>query len=242
MIKIVLSYEDNYIDRVEKIKEEFFDDVDYFYVEDYINKNILLDFTNNDIIYILNNSTYNLQLIKEIKDKVYKIINEEFYCKENTKLKIQKELKTNDILVPNIIEYEKVTKYEYPLFFKSVDHAELVLKVYNQNSLDNLLQKFDSKSIYLEESLEDSNSEEYKVYFIKNTIYFDDMYGNFTDNIIEQLCLKIGNILKLELFSIDIIKRNDYYYVIDINPSAGLYKSSKSREALIKEFKYENRG
>lgn len=206
MIKIVLSYEDNYIDRVEKIKEEFFDDVDYFYVEDYINKNILLDFTNNDIIYILNNSTYNLQLIKEIKDKVYKIINEEFYCKENTKLKIQKELKTNDILVPNIIEYEKVTKYEYPLFFKSVDHAELVLKVYNKNSLDNLLQKFDSKSIYLEESLEDSNSEEYKVYFIKNTIYFDDMYGNFTDNIIEQLCLKIGNILKLELFSIDIIK------------------------------------
>lgn len=242
MIKIVLSYEDNYIDRVEKIKEEFFDDVDYFYVEDYINKNILLDFTNNDIIYILNNSTYNLQLIKEIKDKVYKITNEEFYCKENTKLKIQKELKTNDILVPNIIEYEKVTKYEYPLFFKSVDHAELVLKVYNKNSLDNLLQKFDSKSIYLEESLEDSNSEEYKVYFIKNTIYFDDMYGNFTDNIIEQLCLKIGNILKLELFSIDIIKRNDYYYVIDINPSAGLYKSSKSREALIKEFKYENRG
>lgn len=242
MIKIVLSYEDNYIDRVEKIKEEFFDDVDYFYVEDYINKNILLDFTNNDIIYILNNSTYNLQLIKEIKDKVYKIINEEFYCKENTKLKIQKELKTNDILVPNIIEYEKVTKYEYPLFFKSVDHAELVLKVYNKNSLDNLLQKFDSKSIYLEESLEDSNSEEYKVYFIKNTIYFDDMYGNFTDNIIEQLCLKIGNILKLELFSIDIIKRNDYYYVIDINPSAGLYKSSKPREALIKEFKYENRG
>ena len=90
MIKIVLSYEDNYIDRVEKIKEEFFDDVDYFYLEDYINKNILLDFTNNDIIYILNNSTYNLQLIKEIKDKVYKIINEEFYCKENTKLKIQK--------------------------------------------------------------------------------------------------------------------------------------------------------
>ena len=232
MIKIVLSYEDNYIDRVEKIKEEFFDDVDYFYVEDYI----------NNIIYILNNSTYNLQLIKEIKDKVYKIINEEFYCKENTKLKIQKELKTNDILVPNIIEYEKVTKYEYPLFFKSVDHAELVLKVYNKNSLDNLLQKFDSRSIYLEESMEDSNSEEYKVYFIKNTIYFDDMYGNFTDNIIEQLCLKIGNILKLELFSIDIIKRNDYYYVIDINPSAGLYKSSKSREALIKEFRYENRG
>ena len=40
MIKIVLSYEDNYIDRVEKIKEEFFDDVEYFYVEDYINKNI----------------------------------------------------------------------------------------------------------------------------------------------------------------------------------------------------------
>ena len=181
-------------------------------------------------------------LIKEIKDKVYKIINEEFYCKENTKLKIQKELKTNDILVPNIIEYEKVTKYEYPLFFKSVDHAELVLKVYNKNSLDNLLQKFDSRSIYLEESLEDSNSEEYKVYFIKNAIYFDDMYEDFTDKTIKQLCLKIGRILKLELFSIDIIKRNDYYYVIDINPSAGLYKSSKSREALIKEFRYENRG
>ena len=71
--------------------------------------------------------------------ELYKIINEEFYCKENTKLKIQKELKTNDILVPNIIEYEKVTKYEYPLFFKSVDHAELVLKVYNKNFIADFL-------------------------------------------------------------------------------------------------------
>ena len=78
------------------------------------------------------------------------------------------------------------------------------------------------------------------VYFASN--YFDDMYEDFTDKTIKQLCLKIGRILKLELFSIDIIKRNDYYYVIDINPSAGLYKSSKSREALIKEFRYENRG
>ena len=53
MIKIVLSYEDNYIDRVEKIKEEFFDDVDYFYVEDYINKNIITVPYNSDIVDVL---------------------------------------------------------------------------------------------------------------------------------------------------------------------------------------------
>lgn len=242
MIKIVLSYEDNYIDRVEKIREEFLEDVDYFYVEDYINKNVSLTFSSDDVIYILNNSSYNLSLIKEIKCKVYKIINEKFYCKENTKLKIQKELKNNDILIPNIIEYEKVTKYNYPLFCKSVDHADLVLKVYNKNSLDNLFKKFDRGGIYLEESLENSNSEEYKVYFIKNTIYFDDKYGDFMDEKIKQICLKISDILKLDLFSIDIIKQNNNYYVIDINPSAGLYKSSKSRKALIEEFRYENRG
>lgn len=241
MIKIALSYEDNYIDRVEKIKKEFVDDVDYFYVEDFINKNNLLTFAKNDIVYILNNSTYNFLLINEIKDNVYKIINEEFYCKKNNKLKIQKELKANDILVPNIIECNNVTKYNYPLFFKSIDHTELVLKVYNKNSLDNLLQKFDSSSIYLEESLEGSNSEEYKVYFIKNEIYFDDKYEDFTDERIKQICLKISNILKLELFSIDIIKQSNHYYVIDINPSAGLYKSSKSRKALVEEFRYENR-
>jgi len=237
MIKIALSYEDDYIDRVEKIKDNFSEHVDYFYVEDYINKTVLFSFTNNDVIYILNNSSYNLSLIKKLKNKVHKIINESFYCEKHTKLDIQEILKHNGVLVPNILECKNLTKYNFPLFCKSLNHADLVLKIYNKNSLDNLLEKFNSNNIYLEESLESSNSKEYKVYFIKDTIYFDDKYEDFMDENIKQICLKISSILQLELFSIDIIKQNNNYYVIDINPSAGLYMSSKSRKALIEEFK-----
>ena len=57
------------------------------------------------------------------------------------------------------------------------------------------------------------------------------------DEKIKQICLKISEVLQLELFSVDIIMQDGYYYVIDINPSAGLYKSSKSRKKLVEEFK-----
>mgnify|MGYP002518352242 CR=1 FL=1 len=235
MIKIALSYKDNYIDRVKKIMDDFPNCVDYFYVEDYINNAKSFLFTSNDIIYILNNSSYNLLLIKKMKNKVHNIINEKFYSHKYNKLDMQERIKKNNILVPNILKYNNLTKYNFPLFFKSVNHADIVLKVYNRNSLDILLTKF-KNNFYLEESLE-NYSKEYKVYFIKNAIYFDDNYKKFMDEKIKQICLKISEVLQLELFSVDIIMQDGYYYVIDINPSAGLYKSSKSRKKLVEEFK-----
>ena len=48
------------------------------------------------------------------------------------------------------------------------------------------------------------------------------------------MCEKISKILKLEVFSVDLIKIQDEYYVIDVNPSSAFYLSKKARLEFIK--------
>ena len=44
----------------------------------------------------------------------------------------------------------------------------------------------------------------------------------------------ISKILKLEIFSVDLIKIQNEYYVIDVNPSSAFYLSNKARLEFIK--------
>ena len=51
---------------------------------------------------------------------------------------------------------------------------------------------------------------------------------------INNICENISKILKLEIFSVDLIKIQDEYYVIDVNPSSAFYLSNKARLEFIK--------
>ena len=45
----------------------------------------------------------------------------------------------------------------------------------------------------------------------------------------------MSGILKLKIFSIDIMKNNNQYIVIDVNPSAGFYMLDEARNNFIRE-------
>ena len=236
MLIIAISYYDNYIDRVEKIINESPNNVSYLYIEDYLNGLCNDKINNEDVIYILNNSENNFEFIKQIKKTGCKILNLDFYAQKYNKIEIQRKLHSNKINIPRIINYSEIMKQDFPIFCKSYQHADMVMKIYNKSTLENLIKNFNKDMFYFEESLDKGNYKEYKVYFVKDQIYLDDdIIFNGDDNILN-ICRQIGQVLKLDIHTSDIIKCEDKYYVIDVNPSAGLYKSSKSRQALIKEF------
>ena len=54
---------------------------------------------------------------------------------------------------------------------------------------------------------------------------FNGMYNKYEN---------ISKILKLEIFSVDLIKIQNEYYVIDVNPSSAFYLSNKARLEFIK--------
>ena len=163
-----------------------------------------------------------------------KVFNSKFYSSKLSKLNSQQLLAENNVLVPQIIEYENLEKKDFPLFCKSHQHADMVMKVYNKLTLDNLLKKFDVKDLYFERAVDCGNYKEYKVYFVKNDIFFDDKYNDFYDTNIKDVCARVSDVLGLDVYSTDILLSEGKYYVLDINPSAGLYMSTGSRKALLK--------
>ena len=84
---------------------------------------------------------------------------------------------------------------------------------------------------YLEEKLD--NTYEYKIYYVNKKVFFKDKIKIY-DQEIDEMCEKISKILKLEVFSVDLIKIQDEYYVIDVNPSSAFYLSKKARLEFIK--------
>ena len=53
----------------------------------------------------------------------------------------------------------------------------------------------------------------------------------------EKLCRKISKSLyKIEVFSVDIIKKLNNYYVIDVNDSVGFYKNDDARKCFLESY------
>ena len=63
------------------------------------------------------------------------------------------------------------------------------------------------------------------------------MYDNEKDfRYIEKLTTifkKISDVLNLQVFSVDILMSDEKFFVIDVNPAAGLYNSKLSRQYLV---------
>ena len=64
-------------------------------------------------------------------------------------------------------------------------------------------------------------------------VFFKDKVEIY-DLKINNICENISKILKLEIFSVDLIKIQNEYYVIDVNPSSAFYLSNKARLEFIK--------
>ena len=143
----------------------------------------------------------------------------------------EKMIRQEEKQIPKDIDYSKIKDNTYPIFCKENNHVGIIFLVYNKVTLDKFFKKFNMNKFYLEEKLD--NTYEYKIYYVNKKVFFKDKIKIY-DPEINKMCEKISKILKLEVFSVDLIKIQDEYYVIDVNPSSAFYLSKKARLEFIK--------
>lgn len=222
---IFISKYDNTLNGANKIKNKM-DNCDILILEDF-NENLNI---NNSNIYFLCNTPLINKVVKRLNSNNY-IFNKEYYLNNYKKKDVQILLGKNNIDVPKIIDSNKIEDNTYPIFCKENNHVGIIFLVYNKVTLDKFFKKFNINNFYLEEMLD--NTYEYKVYYVNKKVFFKDKIKMY-DLKINNICEKISKILNLEIFSIDLIKIQDKYYVIDVNPSSAFYLSHKARTEFIK--------
>lgn len=228
---IFLSRKENYWKSAEKIKNHTNLKVDIIYIEDFMknrNKNGILE---DSIIYFLCNSILIKKIVNISNTTNSYVFNKKFFEKNYTKLEIQKILINNKIAVPKLFSCNNFKELKYPVFCKENKHAGIIFKAYTSNTIERFFERFDKKDFYIEESINGQQEEKY--YYVKGNVYCKNNFN--TPAIIIDYCDKISKLLNIEIFSIDIIKKDNSYIVIDVNPSAGFYLLDKARNNLIYE-------
>ncbi len=239
-LKLFISREENFIGSALKIKRESPIKTEIIYIEDYIKNDDIFNINDNDIIYFLSN----VKLIPKIIEKLSLIncfiFNKDFL--ENCYLKdeVQKILYENEINIPEIIPLEKIERDSFPLFCKEKKHTGITFQTYNEITLRSFFDKFEKKDFYLEKSIISNKkpSIETKIYYINGKIYLKDKEKIEIDDKLIDISLKISKCLNnMDVFSADVIKLLDEYYIIDVNPASGFYLSKNAREAWFEKMK-----
>ncbi len=141
----------------------------------------------------------------------------------------------NNIRIPAIYKKLENNKIKFPIFCKENIHAGIVFKAYTENTLNKFFDKFSYRDFYIEESIDGQSESKY--YYIRGNLYSKGK--SKIESQVKQICEKIANVLDLEIFSVDIIKQNNEYIVIDVNPSAGFYLLDEARNKFINELEKE---
>lgn len=215
---------------IAKIKSENASLVKDFCIKKFLNNNKSKTINASDIVYILCNDNYlTIELIKKLASTKCKILNEEFYLNNYDKEKIQELLIKNGINAPKILKkYENIN---HKIVCKPKNHCLSVNIFNNINDAKMYLSDKNATDYYLEEYI--VNSAEYKIYYANNRAFFYDNVKTVASNDLAKSLNKISNILKLDIFSADVIFDHDEFYFVDINPSSGLYMSKGARKELF---------
>lgn len=228
---IFLSKYEDYFKSAKKIKDDSNLKVDINYIEDFILKENNIEMLKNSIIYFLCNSELNKELVKLLRNINCYIFNKRFFENNYTKLEIQELLSNSNINTPKVYQISHKNEMKLPILVKENRHAGMILEAYTKNTIEKFFGKFKEDNFYIEEKI--NGGQEIKYYYIKNNIYTRD--GSIVDDIVKTYCGKISNALGLEIFSVDMIKKDCQYVVIDVNPSAGFYLLDEARNKLINE-------
>ena len=216
---------------IDKIKSNDILIVKEIYIEDFLDEKEKYKISESDVAYILcNNNVLINKLIEKLSDVKCKILNKEFYIQNYDKEKIQKKLLKNDIKVPKIIDFNE--NFNKKLICKPKNHTLEVNIFDNIKSLEVFLNDKNIDDFYIEEYIE--NDVEYKIYFVNNKVFFYENVENLNNEKLNETLNKISKILKLDVYSVDVIfNKNEEFYIIDINPSAGLFMSKDAQRELI---------
>lgn len=234
-LMLFVSKTNAYIKPVDKIISSCNLEVCVIDIDDFCNEIIDVCFSENDVIYFTCcNSLLVHQAIKKISK--CKIINKEFLIKKDilNKKNLQCYLQKVGILVPKI--YDCIEHVKFPIFCKEKVHQGMTVAFYNMKSLQLFFEKFNVDNFYFEEALISDNVPitDFKIYYVNGKIYSrQKQLKNSLE--LKCICSEIAHLLDdLEIFSVDFIKANNEYKVIDINVCTSMFLCDEGRKEFIR--------
>lgn len=214
---------------LDKISEENKFLVKNINVFDYLNNCEKFTINSSDVVYFLLNTNVKTLLVSKLNSLQCTILNKKFFLKNLDKEKVQRILLNNQINVPKIIELNKIT--DTKVIVKSKNHTLPVNIFENKKELNKFLANKNICDFYVEELIDKDN--EYKIYFVKGKVFFyDNVQQIYDENLYKTLQL-ISEILKLDIYSTDVLFKDNKFYIVDINSVTGLFMSKNARKELI---------
>lgn len=228
---IFYSKDNLFSNQLKKIQNDSFIETEILEIESFCLSSKRMILSENDCVYFLCCNS------KDVKTCINKItggiiINKKFLINKHDKLKCQEKLMNENINVPRIYKGKNVdiNLFNYPIFCKENKHQGITFQAYNIRTINYFFQNYDIKNFYFEDSIK--SNDEIKMYYVNGKIILKNGLYNNNDTI-TKICKKISKTLNLEVFSTDILKFKDEYYVIDVNASAGFYLSDVARKEFL---------
>lgn len=215
---------------IQKISTESESLVEKINIFDYLKNPAGFQINSNDVAYFLFNRNISTLIIKKLNKTGCTILNKKFFLKNFDKKKVQELLLKNRISVPNLINVNNFSTQKFIL--KSKNHT---LPVNIFESKEDFLKFVSNKNIdefYAEEFIE--KDAEYKIYYVNGKIFFYDGTEPVCNKKLNKSFEKISRLLKLNIFSVDVLFKCDKFFFIDINPATGLFLSKDARQELLK--------
>lgn len=230
-VKIFLSHNENSYDAGMLIKNEMNCPCEVVYIEDFVKNNNYNTIDEDDIIHFSCNSCLVYNVMEKIKNINCFIFNKEFIEKKYGKREFQLKLKDIGIDIPKI--YTDIKNLSFPIFLKENSHTGIIIQAFTQKTVSILNEKFNDIDYYYEESLTKKREEtiEGKYYYSDGSVYAED--GHSVPKGIIDICNKIKNNINIDIYSIDVITKNEKCFVIDFNSSVGFYSSKYGRKGFI---------
>lgn len=228
---LIIFYEDftKVKNIIAKLKQESASPVQEINILDFLNSPENFKISSDNVAYFLFNSTLSALLFDKLDSSRCTILNKDFFLLNLDKKKVQELLLNNNINVPKIIDFNKTTNQK--LILKSKNHTLPVHIFESHKELDNFLINYNANDYYAEEFI-DSDTE-YKIYYVNGKMFFYDNTKPICDKQLNNSFNQISKMLKLDIFSADILFKDNKFFIIDINPAAGLFMSKSARQELL---------
>ncbi len=228
---IFYSKDNLFSNQLNKIQNDSFIETEILEIENFCLSSKRMKLSDSECVYFL---CCNSNDVKKCIDKIDggNIINKTFLIQEHDKLTCQKKLMFSNIDVPKIYSGANldIKLINYPIFCKENKHQGITFQAYNIRTINYFFQNYDVNNFYFEESLR--SIDEIKLYYINGTIIKKDETNNNDEELIK-ICKNVSKVLNLEVYSMDVLKFNNKYYVIDVNASAGFYLSNIARKEFL---------
>jgi len=203
------------------------------YIEDLVFKNFSDPINDiGEVVYFLTNNL-NVGSIASILGRSRYVINKNFLQKKFSKLDVQFYLFDNGFSIPDnyfSLKPQAISKIKkelnFPLLIKFFRHVWGVNKLNNYSDYFLFFTKNTKLDcLFFENFVE--NAEIIKTYVINNEVFLEDeLYS--TDNILLEKVKKIGKVLSLEVYSVDVLKYENNFLFIDVNPAPALLGSQEA--------------